>query len=147
MNSFKNMVEIQNPEKEYPINMGEKWSDDEEILLLEELSKNIDIQTISHTHNRTVGGINARRKVIAYKMYLKNLSIEEIIKQTKLDNDCIRQIIEKKQNNNQKKITEVQSQFLIESEIAEMKNEIKDLKNIIKELVGMIKAVYEFEDT
>ena len=146
MNSFMNMVKIQNPEKEYPSNMGQKWSDEEEILLLEELNKNIDIETISQTHNRTIGGINSRRREIAYKMYLKNVSMKEIINQTKLDDECIRQTIERRQNNNSKKITEIKTPISIESEIAEMKNEIKDLKNTIKELVDMMKSVYEFED-
>jgi hypothetical protein len=141
-----NMVKIQNPEKEYPSNMGQKWSDEEETLLLEELNKNIDIETISQTHNRTIGGINSRRREIAYKMYLKNVSMKEIINQTKLDDECIRQTIERRQNNNSKKITQIKTPISIESEIAEMKNEIKDLKNTIKELVDMMKAVYEFED-
>ena len=154
-----NMMKIQNPEKEYPSNMGQKWTDEEEALLLEELNKNIDIETISQTHNRTIGGINSRRKEIAYKMYLKNVSMEEIIKQTILDDECIRHTIEKRQNNNPKKITEIKKPISIKSEIteikkpisikseiAEMKNEIKELKNTIKELVEMMKAVYEFED-
>ena len=166
MNSFMNMMKIQNPEKEYPSNMGQKWTDEEEALLLEELNKNIDIETISQTHNRTIGGINSRRREIAYKMYLKNVSMEEIIKQTILDDECIRQTIEKRQNNNSKKpisikseiteikkpisikseITEIKKPISIKSEITEMKNEIKELKNTIKELVEMMKAVYEFED-
>ncbi len=139
MNSVINMVKIQNPEKEYPSNMGQKWTDEEEALLLKELNQNIDIEIISETHNRTIGGINSRIREIAYKMYLKKVSMEEIIKHTKLDIDCIRQTIERRQNNTKKIIS-------IESEILEIKNEIKDLKNIIKELVEMIKAVYEFED-
>ena len=166
MNSLMNMVNIKNPEKEYPSNMGQKWTDEEETLLLEELNKNIDIETISQTHNRTTGGIHSRRLLIAYKMYLKNVSMEEIIKQTKLEDECIRQTIErrqnnnskkiteikppisieKRQNNNSKKITEIKKPNSIESEITEMKSEIKDLKNTIKELVVMIKAVYEFEN-
>jgi len=141
-----NMVKLQNPEKEYPSNMGQKWTDKEETLLLEELNKNTDIEIISQTHNRTIGGINSRRREIAYKMYLKNVSIEEIIKQTKLDDECIRQTIEKRQNYNPKKITETNPSNSIESEITEIKNDIKELKNTIKELVEMMKAVYEFED-
>jgi hypothetical protein len=109
MNSFMNMVKIQNPEKEYPSNMGNKWSDEEETLLLEELNKNIDIETISQTHNRTIGGINSRRRKIAYNMYLKNDSMKEIINQTKLDDECIRQTIERRQNNNSKKITKIKT--------------------------------------
>jgi hypothetical protein len=66
MNRFMNMVKI-NPEKEYPSNMGQKWTDEEETLLLKELNENVDIETISQTHNRTTGGINSRRREIAYK--------------------------------------------------------------------------------
>ena len=150
-----NLVKIQNPGKEYPSKMGQKWTDEEETLLLEELNKNMDIETISQTHNRTIGGINARLRDIAYKMYLKNISMEEIIKKTKLNPEYIRQTIEKKQNNNSNKIAEVKNQVIavdikktisIENEITEMKNEIKSLKNTIQELVEMMKAVYEFED-
>ena len=108
-----NMMKIQNPEKEYPSNMGQKWTDEEEALLLEELNKNIDIETISQTHNRTIGGINSRRREIAYKMYFKNISIEEIIKQTKLDNNCIEQTIQKRQNNKSNKKRSIEKSNVI----------------------------------
>ena len=134
------------PDKEYPSNMGQKWTDEEEALLLEELSKNMDIETISKNHSRTIGGINGRLRDIVYKMYLKNISIKEIIVKTKLDYEFIKQTIDKRQNNSNNKITEPTKQISLESEIAEMKSDIKDLKNTIKELVEMMKAVYEFED-
>ena len=162
-NKFRNkdywdMVRISNEDKEYPSNMGVKWSNEEEILLLEELNNNIDIETIAQKHNRTIGGINSRRQQIAYKLYLKNLSIEEIIKQTKLDYNCIEQTIEKRQNNNSKKIKtkEVDNVFIsinkndyteLQNDVKNMKNDIKQIKNTLEELVIMMKAVYEFEDT
>ena len=129
-------------------NTGQKWTDEEERLLLEELSKNIDIQLIAQCHNRTTGGINARRKEIAYKLYSNNNSMEEIILKTKLDEDQIIETIKKLQNNLKKckSLTEIKKPFSIESEIDEMKNDIKELKNTINELVEMMKAVYEFED-
>ena len=70
-NGYWDMVRISNEDKEYPSNMGQKWSDDEETLLLEELNNNIDIEKIAQKHSRTIGGINSRRQEIAYKMYLK----------------------------------------------------------------------------
>ena len=134
-------------DKEYPSNLGQKWSDEEEILLLEELSKNIDIQLIAQSHNRTIGGINARRKQIVYKLYSNNISIEEIILKTKLEKDQIIEIIKRRQNNPTKsKVIEIKKLFSIESEIDELKNDIKEVKNTLKELVEMMKAVYEFED-
>ena len=84
-------------EKEYPFNMGKKWTDEEESLLLEELNKNMDIEIISQIHKRTIGGINSRRREIVYKMYLKKIDMEEIIKRTKLDYECIRETIERRQ--------------------------------------------------
>ena len=141
------MLKSQNPDKDYPSNTGQKWTDEEETLLLEELSKNIDIQLIAQCHNRTTGGINARRKEIAYKLYNNNNSMEDIILKTKLDEDQIIETIKKRQNNPKcKSVTEIKTQFSIKNEIDEMKNDIKELKNTIKELVEMMKAVYEFED-
>ena len=155
---YWDMVRISNEDTEYPSNMGQKWSDEEEILLLEELNNNIDIGIIAQKHNRTIGGINSRRQEIAYKMYLKNLSIEEIIKQTKLDYNCIEQTIQKKQNKNTKntKTKEVDNIFIsinkndyteLQNDIKNTKNDIKQIKNTLGELVEMLKAVYEFEDT
>ena len=135
-----------NTDKEYPSKLGQKCTDAEDILLLEELNRNIDIEKIAQNHNRTIGGIHCRRRDIAYKMYLKNFSMKEIIENTKLDEESIHQIINKKQNYTSKKITENTPPFSIENEMIEMKNDIKELKNTIKELVEMMKAVYEFED-
>jgi DNA repair exonuclease SbcCD ATPase subunit len=132
---------MENPDKEYPSNsnIGLTWFEDEETILLEELNKNIDIETISQYHKRTIGGINARRREIAYKMYLKNISIEEITKKTKLDAETINQTIDNRKNARQR-------HFSLENELVEMKNDIKEIKNTIKELFEMMKAVYEFED-
>ena len=138
------MLKMQNQDKEYLSNVGLKWFEDEEAILLGELNKNIDIEIISQNHNRTVEGINSRRREIAYKMYLKNISIEEIIEKTKLDVETINQTIDKRKNYNLKKMTESKNTISLESEIAEMKNDIKELKNTIKELVERINAVYDF---
>jgi hypothetical protein len=142
------MLKIKYPDKEYPSNTGQKWTDEEETLLFEELNQNMDIEFIAKTHNRTIGGINARRKEIAYKLYSSNNSMEEIIMKTKLDGDQIIEIIKKRQNSPKKckTTTETEKSYSIESEINEMKNDIKELKHTINELVEMMKAVYEFED-
>ena len=141
------MLKAQNPDKDYPSNTGQKWTDEEEGLLLEELSKNIDIQQIAKSHNRTTGGINARRRQIAYKLHSNKISMEEIILKTKLEEDQIIEIIKRQNNVNKcKSVREINPPFSIESEIDEMKNDIKELKNTLRELVEMMKAVYEFED-
>ena len=113
----------------YPSNHFKKWSDEEEIKLLEELNKNIDIEIIAQNHNRTKGGISSRCQHIAYKMYLKNISIEEIIEKTKLDEKSINKIIENKKEIEKKK------PLSIKDEIDQLKNEINELKKYNKELV------------
>jgi hypothetical protein len=155
---YWDMVRISNEDSEYPSNMGQKWSDEEEKLLLEELNNNIDIEIIAQKHERTIGGINSRRQEIAYKMYLKKISIEEIIKLTKLDYNYIEQTIQKRQNNksNKNKTKELDNVFIsinksdyieLQNDVKNMKNDIKQIKNTLGELVEMMKAVYEFEDT
>ena len=154
---YWDMVRISNEDKEYPSNMGKKWSEDEETSLLKELTTDMDIAIIAQKHGRTVGGINARCKQIAYKMYLKNFPIEEIIKQTKLDYDCIQQEIQQKKINNSKKMKtkEADNAFTsinkndymqLQNDVKKIKNDINEMKNTLGELVEMMKAVYEFEN-
>ena len=141
--SMLKRLKSQNPEKNYPSNTGQKWTDEEESLLLEELSKGIDIEIISQSHKRTIGGINSRRREIAYKLHVKNTSMEEIILKTKLNEEEITETINKRKNNPKKSKsiakTEVKSTFSIEDEITEMKNDIKELKNTMKYLIELIK--------
>ena len=92
------MLKSKNPDKERPSKHMKKWNDEEETLLLEELSKNMDIRVIAQSHNRTIGGISARRRQIAYNLYSNNTTMEEIILKTKLEEDEIMQIIKRRQN-------------------------------------------------
>jgi len=155
-------LKSQNPEKDYPSNMGQKWTVEEENLLLDELDKNIDIKIIAETHNRTTGGIIGRQRDIAYKMYIANESMEEIIIKTKLNKEIItdtirRRELSKTQVKVETKPTEPKpatklnlfkpKSVSLENEVIEMRIEIRELKQTINELVGMMKAVYEFEDT
>ena len=151
------MLKTKNPDTDYPNNMGQKWTNEEEKTLLQELDKNINIETIAQTHNRTIGGIIGRQRTIAYKMYVNKVSIEEIITKTKLDKEQLLEAITKKEKSRKKvKITQEPKmtqeikiepkKVSLENEIIEMRSEIKELKNTIEELVEMMKAVYEFED-
>ncbi len=150
-------LKSQNSEIEYPSNMGKKWTVEEEKILLDELDKNIDIKIIAETHNRTVGGIVGKQRNIAYKMYITNASIEEIILKTKLNKELITEIITKTDLSKTRVKVETKptsklnlfkpKMFSLENEVIEMRIEIKELKTTIKELVEMMKAVYEFEDT
>jgi len=145
------MIRYKNPNKDYPINLGKKWEYIEEQTLLDELSRNMDIEFIAIRHGRTVGGINSRRREIAYKLYNQNCPIEEIINKTKLTRDEILETIKKKNLTSNIKNTNnvkqpVNNESELKAEMREMRNEISELKKTIKELVGMMNAVYEFED-
>jgi hypothetical protein len=144
-------LKSQNPDKEYPSNLGKAWDVDEEALLLEELYNNIDIETIARNHERTIGGINSRRSQIAYNMYLNNSSMESIIKWTRLDEKYIKQIIEKKsggksvkiKKNKPVKITETKDDTSREEEnVSEDDNSVSNRLNSINyDIVGMKKDI------
>ena len=158
---YWDMVRISNDETEYPTNMGKTWTNEEEILLTRELADNIDINTIAQTHNRTIGGIEARRREIAYKMHLQNFSYEDIMKKTKLNYDIIQQTIEKRQKNtkikkendnlliaiNKNDLSLLQNDVKkIKIDICEMKTTMKTLIESQRELSEMLKAIYIFEN-
>jgi len=130
MSLMLKMLQHVHPEKDYPLNMGQLWTEEEESVLLEEL-KVENIETIAQRHNRTVGGIQSRRKEIANKMFLNGISIDEITSQTKLTKECIEQTIKRKSPKDS-------------SELIEIKKDIKEIKNSLKEIIEMLKA-YDFE--
>ena len=164
----------QDPEKEYPSNMGQKWTIEEENILLSELDENLSIENIALSHNRTTGGIIGKQRNIAYKMYQTNVCIEEIIIKTKLNREQITEIIARKEeiiarkeeiiarkeeiiaqkekpnqlsnkDKNKEKVQPKNKPFSLENEVIEIKNEIKYLKTTINELVEMMKAVAVYE--
>lgn len=135
-------------------NIGKKWSDTEENVLLNELNSNVDINIIAQSHNRTIGAINARRKLIAYKMYTNNVDMEEICIKTKLNEIEIMEAIEHIENKNTKRGSKKTNKILNvinkiddnrNDDIIEIKKDILEIKKNIKELVAMMKALYEFE--
>ena len=137
------ILKQQNPDT--PSNVGKLWTDDEENTLLEELNNNIDIVKIADNHNRAPGGINSRRKTIAYKLHIKGIDIEEIIEKTKLDKLQITEFIAQKENYVKKKIIQTPQINTQSSEISELKNEIIQLKKDVKEMLRLIHELYDFE--
>lgn len=149
-------MEMEQKSEIYPSNRGHKWTEAEESLLLEELNNGLSLDVIAKSHGRTIGGISSRCKEIAYKMYLKEISMEEIVKQTKLDEEAVKEWIEKKQNKKTKKNDkkekakeEKESKETKEGngdnksdnnnlDIIEMKNDIKDIKKSIEYIMDLI---------
>lgn len=142
------MIKQQNPDKDqakkYPENLGEKWTIEEENILLQELDDNIDIELIAQAHKRTLGGIIGRQKFIAYNMYLAKAPEDLIVRKTRLNKAQLLKVIAKKEKVPKCVNTENPS---LEYEVVEMRKEIRELKTTVSELVEMLKAIYEFEDT
>lgn len=128
--------------KDVPINHGKKWTDNEERLLLNELSKNICIDNIVKNHGRTVGSICAKQREIAYKMYKENIDMDVIMRKTLLDKAQITETITRRNSYHVKKGSKSTTE-----QITELKDEIISLKCDVKEMLRLINALYEFEDT
>ena len=92
--------------------------------------------------------------------FLIQITTEEIIRKTKLDYNCIKQIIEKKgkKNNVDERNTKPQidnvfisinkADYLeLQNAIKQTKNDIKEIRHTLGELVEMMKALYEFENS
>lgn len=156
------LIQKMNPGKEYPANLGAIWTAEEDKTLLEEIENGYDFETIADNHKRTVGGIYARRKEIAFKMYCSCMSMDEIIRKTKLTREDINLVVDKKRNSSERKkrtdavidinlsgqndLTQLKSELVgIKSDIVSMRNEIFELKKTINGLAEMLKLVYEFE--
>lgn len=123
-----------NSNKSFPANSGQPWTDEEEATLLEELNNQTDMDRIAAAHKRTVGGITSRCKEIAYKMYQKNVPLDEIAILTKLHPECIQQVIDKKQNKEPKENNK-EKESPLEKNFHDIK---KDLQNITKSLHELI---------
>ena len=112
-------------------NSGKKWTDSEEFDLIGELNNNVSLETISQNHGRTVGGIKSRQRLIAYKMFVRNIPKENIVSQLNLDIETINKTIERRQCVKSKKTEKIKEQVFFECKITELENEIKTLKEII----------------
>jgi len=156
---------MQDSKKELPTKAGKKWTEDEDNMLLQELDKNMDIDSIAKAHNRTIGSISARQNTISYNMHLKKTPIDEIVKKTKLSEKQVTDMIAKKETYDSQKKKEVKEKEKKEEKkegkkertpprerrerkeikqdvnlINEMKNEINELKNTIGKLVDIMKV-------
>ena len=75
-------------------NAYKRWSNKEELTLLEELNDNLTINQISLNHKRSQGAIKSRIKLLTYKMK-DGISVVEICNKNKLDANSLDILIEK----------------------------------------------------
>lgn len=121
----------ENPDKDIPTNMGCKWTDIEEVALLENIRNNVEIEEIAKKHKRTHGAITARLEVIAIRMYQENRHDTEYIEEvTRMNKRSIEDAIYKKNINKNKYETKYS-----DIEVSNLKKEIDELKAIVKDMV------------
>ena len=139
--SILKLLKKQNPTKEYPIALGNKWTNDEESQLFDELHKEYTYEQIAKLHNRTIGSISSKIKALTYKLFENNYTIEYISEKTKLPTniiECNIQFYKKKKENRKSKSTassvsaasaDFNKQLLEkDTEIELLKNELESMK-------------------
>lgn len=127
-----------------------RWTEEEDLQLINELSKNMDISNIATKHGRTILCINFRRRVIAYNMYKNNIKMEEIQNKTKLDIHMIQESIDRRQRHKWRTSPfqhRLREKDYTEKGIEIIKKEVRSLKSNIQEIVEMMNAIYEFEES
>ena len=137
--NYKNICiekyKIANPDKDIPKNMGRKWTDIEEMELLENIRNHLDFDEIAKKHSRTRGAITARLEVIAIRMYEENrYDTEHIEEATRLNERSIREAIERKNKNKSKYETKFSDTTNTNIEISNLKKEVMELKAIVGQI-------------
>jgi len=154
MSMFQGIVES-DPTK-YPARMGKKWEDDEDIKLLTSIQENKSIADIAEEHERTIGGINSRRKGLAADYWFNNnTQIEEIMTITGLSTGEIEETIQRRSFANDFKKTKMELKKATKvaqlsrappppppqsNEITELRREVAELKQTMMEMLKPIKT-------
>lgn len=140
----------------YPARMGKKWEDDEDIKLLTSIQENKSIADIAEEHERTIGGINSRRKGLAADYWFNDkMPIEEIMTITGLSKGEIEETIQRRSFANDFKKTKMELKKATKvaqssrappppppqsNEITELRREVAELKQTMMEMLKPIKT-------
>ena len=81
----------------YPARMGKAWDDHEILNLLKKIRENKTVDIIAKEHERTVGGITSKLRVLAYEFYEEGKTIDQIKKYTGLSTEQIADSISKRE--------------------------------------------------
>jgi hypothetical protein len=139
---------LANPDKEIPSNMGSKWTTTEEQTLLDNLKNDLDIEDIAKKHSRTTGAINARREMIALRLYNENkFAIDKIEVITKLNEKTILEAIDRK---NKKYKNDMNCSYNVNMssdniDIINLQIDLKKCYEEIKELKENVKNIMELD--
>ena len=131
------------PKSNYPARMGKAWDDHETLNLLKKIRENKTVDTIAKEHERTVGGITSRLRVLAYEFYEEGKTIDQIKKYTGLSTEQIadsiskreyaKSIKERKQNLKNKLKEDPLDKKMNQEELLQTVREIRDKCNKILE--------------
>lgn len=131
------------PKSNYPARMGKAWDDHETLNLLKKIRENKTVDTIAKEHERTVGGITSRLRVLAYEFYEEGKTIDQIKKYTGLSTEQIadsiskreyaKSIKERKQNLKNKLKEDPLDKKMNQEELLQAVREIRDKCNKILE--------------
>ena len=163
MDSIKRTIYGMDASK-HPSRMGQPWKTDEIEKLLASIQQQKSIADIASEHQRTVGGINSRRRELAANYHFKEKrSMEEILALTGLTekevDDAIQRRTASQESFKEKKpVQKTESkQTLITTytatpqgdttAIVELKIDIKELKTDVKKILEFMNALYEYENT
>jgi len=92
-NRFYTKLREDNPS--LPARIGEKWTDTEETDVLNEIAEGVSTDIIAQSRERTHSSIKGRLLHIAYRMYIQNIPMTDIILKTRVSEDDLRIKIDK----------------------------------------------------
>ncbi len=147
----------------HPSRMGQPWKADEIEKLLASIQQKKSVADIASEHERTVGGINSRRRELAANYHFKEKrSMEDIQALTGLTEKEIEDAIQRR-TASQEHTTEVKRQKVETKQtlittctaapqsdttaIVELKKDIKELKADVKKILELMDALYEYENS
>jgi hypothetical protein len=110
------------------MNKGKSWKEDEIIQLLLEVRQKKTVQTIAEIHQRTVGGIRSRLRVLAWEYHNEGKTIDQIE---------IRKTIAA--HHNAKLATE--KRIEAKKTLREDNNLVKSNTNILEEILSTLKDI------
>jgi hypothetical protein len=119
------------------MNKGKSWKEDEIIQLLLEVRQKKTVQTIAEIHQRTVGGIRSRLRVLAWEYHNEGKTIDQIERYTGLPEFEIRKTIAA--HHNAKLATE--KRIEAKKTLREDNNLVKSNTNILEEILSTLKDI------
>ena len=104
-------------------NIGKAWSTDEENKLIEEL-KTLNIEEIATLHQRTIGGIEARIRVIGCRLLQQGIKINDVCEMLKVSDTILQKSMNMRKKSNRLNNNDNET-------VITLLKDIRDLLNII----------------